>query len=140
MWELLLPTVTLPKLRVEGLALSSRVTPVPDREMMVAGDQRLFAVQMVIVPVTLPVEVGVNVALKLVLCPAARVSGRDSPDLLKPAPVTLACEIVRLAAPELVRVTVWVTVPPTTTFPKLMLAGRAVRTPEAATSFPVPDT
>jgi len=35
-------------------------------------------------------------ALKVVLCPAVRVRGDDSPLILKPAPLTVACETVTL--------------------------------------------
>ena len=52
-------------------------------------------------PLTAPLVIGWNTTLKTVLCPAARVSGRVSPVMLKPLPVTVACEIVRLDPPEL---------------------------------------
>jgi hypothetical protein len=55
------------------------------------------------------------------------VSGRVSPLRLNPAPVTVACEIVRLAVPELVKVTLCEAVVPTRTLPKAMLVGVTVR-------------
>jgi hypothetical protein len=52
------------------------------------------------------------------------------PTTLKPAPVTVACEIVTAAAPVLVRVKVWGLVDPATTFPKLRVVALAASVPE----------
>jgi hypothetical protein len=52
-------------------------------------------------PLTLPLDFGAKVTLKLKLCPAARVSGR--PLRLNPNPVIAACETVRFDPPELPR-------------------------------------
>jgi hypothetical protein len=52
------------------------------------------------------------------------------PTTLKPAPVTVACEIVTAAAPVLDRVKVWGLVDPATTFPKLRLVALAESVPE----------
>ena len=101
---LLLPTVTFPKLRLVGLTPSKRVTPVPESDTVAGELVALLAIEML--PVTLPDEVGAKMALKAVLCPAVRVRGNDSPLILKPAPLTVACEIVTLPVPVLVRVTV----------------------------------
>ncbi len=49
---------------------------------------------------------GAKATLKLLDWPTARVSGKVSPLRLNPAPLTVADEMVRLAVPELVRVTV----------------------------------
>ena len=49
---------------------------------------------------------------------------------LKPAPVTVACEIVTAAVPVLVRVKVWGLLDPTATFPKLRLVALAASVPE----------
>jgi hypothetical protein len=54
----------------------------------------------------LPAEVGENLAVNDVLCPAPSVKGVDIPLTLKPLPDAVACEIVRLAVPEFVNVTV----------------------------------
>lgn len=76
-------------------------------------------------PVTLPAAAGANLALRVVLWPTAKVTGRVSPLTLKTAPVTLAWEMVRLALPKLVKVTICELLLPTVTFPKLMLVGFA---------------
>src|SRR3989442_1365533 len=75
------------------------------------------------VPDTLPVAVGANCTLKVLDCPAARVSGNVSPLMLKPAPVKLPCAMVKLALPELVKVRFCTPVLPTSTLPKLTLGG-----------------
>src|SRR2546422_6454963 len=81
------------------------------------------------VPLALPVAEGANCAVKVVFCPAASVSGRDKPLMLKPVPEALAAERVTLAVPELVNVTGFDPLLPTRTFPKLTLAGLAVSCP-----------
>ncbi len=101
---LLLPNATFPKLRLVGLAASSRVTPLPASDT-VAGE---LAASLTIEtpPVTLPAAVGENFTVKVVLCPAARLSGRESPLRLNSVPVTLACDTVTLVVPVLLSVTV----------------------------------
>src|SRR2546426_11831699 len=81
-------------------------------------------------PDALPVAVGANCTLKVLDCPAARVRGKVSPLMLKPAPVKLACAMVKLAPPELVRVRFCTPVLPTSTLPKLTLAGVTERSEE----------
>jgi len=74
-------------------------------------------------PDTLPVVAGPNCTLKVVDCPAARVSGRFSPVMLKPVPETVACETLTVALPVFVSATLWVLVLATVTLPKLMFEG-----------------
>jgi hypothetical protein len=85
----LLPTVTLPKLRLVGFA--PRVpwaTPVPDNGMVKVG---LDAVEvMVTLPLALAADWGANATLKLALCPAVRVNGVVIPLRLNPVPLMLA--------------------------------------------------
>src|SRR5438445_12087859 len=76
-------------------------------------------------PDTLPVAVGANCTLKVLDCPAARVSGNVSPLMLKPAPVKLPWAMVKLALPELVKVKFCMLVLPTSTLPKVALGGLA---------------
>jgi len=54
-------------------------------------------------PLTLPLDCGAKITLKLALCPAARVSGRAGPLRLNPDTVTVAWETVRFDPPELPR-------------------------------------
>ncbi len=59
---------------------------------------------MVTLPLAAPAVVGANFTEKVVLCPAVKVTGRASPLKLKPVPLALAAEIVRVDPPELLRV------------------------------------
>src|SRR5271157_2656711 len=93
---LLLPTWTLPKARLVGLAVSVPcVTPVPESGIL-SGE--LDALEtMLNDPLAAPALVGAKIALKVTLWLAARVTGRFSPLTEKPAPLGVACEIVTVA-------------------------------------------
>jgi len=55
-------------------------------------------------PETLPLVVGANTALNVALLPAPMLIGSAGiPLMLKPLPVTLACEIETAAVPPLVK-------------------------------------
>jgi len=99
----LLPTCTLPKARLVGLAVSVPcVIPVPERGMLRLGFDPLEV--MLTLPLAAPAVVGANFTENEVLCPAVKVTGRVSPLKLKPVPLALAAEIVRVDPPELVSV------------------------------------
>jgi hypothetical protein len=117
----LLPTSTLPKLKVDGLGESAANMPVPASEATVGELCALLLIETL--PDALPGAVGANSALKVLNCPGARDNGKVNPLMPKPAPVTLPCERLKMAVPELVKVTVWAFVVPTATFPKLTLLG-----------------
>jgi hypothetical protein len=59
-----------------------------------------------IVPAAFPLALGVNVAVKLTLCPACNVAGRLRPVMANTEPLAVACEIVTAAEPPFVRVMV----------------------------------
>lgn len=64
------------------------MTPVPE-----AGRARLAFVAVLAIaklPVTVPDDWGANRTVKVVLCPAFRVSGRLRPLMAKPVPVVVA--------------------------------------------------
>src|SRR5207244_3994959 len=94
-------------------------TPVPLRAMVLGELAALLTSEML--PDALLVAVGANCTLKVLDCPAATVSGKVSPLMLKPAPVTGSCAMVRLAPPEFVKVRFCTAVLPTSTLPKLTL-------------------
>jgi len=99
----LLPTVMLPKLRLVGFDPSvPGATPAPDKGM-VSVELEAFEV-MVTLPLALAADAGVNMTVKLALCPAVSVSGAVIPLKLNPVPVIAACEIVTLEPPVLVTV------------------------------------
>jgi hypothetical protein len=125
-----LPTVTSPTLRLAGLALMARLTPVPESETVAGELVALLTIARL--PVALPATVGAKVTVNVALWPAATVRGRESPimlgpgvgeggclcgserpPVLKPVPVTVSPETTTLALPVLVRVTVWVLLLPT---------------------------
>jgi len=76
----------LPKPRLLGLDPSAPgATPVPDKGIVRVG---LEAVEVIVtLPLTLPVDPGVNVALKLTLCPAVNVTGAVIPLRVNPVPL-----------------------------------------------------
>jgi hypothetical protein len=101
----LLPICTLPKARLVGLAPSAPcATPVPVNGMLRLEFEPLDV--MLTFPLTEPLADGLKSTVKDVLCPAVNVKGKVSPLKLKPAPLALAAEIVRLVPPVLVSVSV----------------------------------
>jgi hypothetical protein len=70
-----------------------------------------------------PVVDGVKVTERLVLLPAAKVYGKVRPLTLKPVPLTVAPEIVRLDPPELDTLSSFVWLLPIVTLPRFMLVG-----------------
>ena len=82
----LVPTSTLPRLSVVGLALSvPAVWPVPDRGMVSVGFEA-FEVT-VTLPLADPVAVGANLTESVADCPADNVIGLVMPLTLNPVPV-----------------------------------------------------
>jgi hypothetical protein len=110
-------------LTLEGLGESIPWVPVPLKEIVRGEFGALLTSETE--PVTLPAEVGAKTTLKVVFFPAAIVAGTVRPLMLKPVPDTVACEIVRVAVPPLVRLIVCELLLPVTTLPKLALVGLA---------------
>lgn len=95
------PTVTLPKLRLVGFApRAPGVTPVPDRGMVKVGLEPFEVI--VTLPLALPADAGVNVTVKLALCPEVSVTGAVMPLRLNPAPLIATDEIVTVEPPVFV--------------------------------------
>ncbi|HXN51144.1 MAG TPA: hypothetical protein VN943_04345 [Candidatus Acidoferrum sp.] len=76
-------------------------------------------------PVTFPAPLGVNTTLNVAFWPGAMLIGSVRPDVLKPAPVTLAPEIVTLAVPAFCNVMVCELLEPIATPGKVALVGVA---------------
>src|ERR1700691_4711044 len=102
--ELLVPVETFPKAAAPGTAPICAWLPLPLKAIVNGELGALLATEML--PEALPAVVGVNCAVKVVLCPAAIVAPEDNPIALKPAPAALACVIDTLSFPELVNVIV----------------------------------
>jgi hypothetical protein len=81
-----LPTFTLPKLRLVGFALKAPgATPVPDSGMVSVG---LVAVEVTVrLPLIAPPAVGAKLTVKVALCPPLSVNGVVIPLTLIPVPV-----------------------------------------------------
>ena len=122
---LLLVKFTTPKGRLIGLAPKSAVkgTPVPFDGIKTGEPGASFTSETD--PLTVPTVVGAKTMLNVVLPPAAIVLGNERPFELKPAPVTLSCEIVKLAFPLFVSVIGCVLLFPVITLPKLAIEGFA---------------
>lgn len=130
----LLPTVTLPKFTLAGLAASCatvRALPLPPR-CSPCGEFEALLVR-VTSPLELPVDVGAKVTVNDALAPADKVNGVASPPTLYGGEaLTLSCEIVALALPLFVMETDFVDVLPTVTSPKSRVVGLSAREAEGA--------
>jgi hypothetical protein len=83
----LLPTVTLPKLRLVGFDPNvPGATPEPDNGIFRLGFEALEVI--LTLPLALPAEAGVNVTVNVALWPDVRVTGVEMPLKLNPAPLT----------------------------------------------------
>jgi hypothetical protein len=78
-------------------------TPVPDSVIESGELVALLATETL--PVAIPAIDGVNVAVKVAVCPGFRISPEDTPEALKPAPETVTFEIVMVEFPAFVSVT-----------------------------------
>ena len=132
--DFLFPTVTVPKLMLLGSAPKPPgEVPVPDRGMVRVGFEALDVIAML--PLALPAEDGLNKTVKVVLCPADKVSGAVIPSRVNP-PLTVIWEIVTLVPPTLVTVSERDVFLPTITLPKSRLVGLDDRVPAET---PMPD-
>jgi hypothetical protein len=110
-------------------------TPVPvTGTVTVAFDALLF---IVMAPVMLPAAFGKNSTTTMAVCPEVSVVLLLTPVALKPVPVMLAVEMVRLEFPPFVTETCCVADPFTFTFPKLTLDGFTFRIRELLPPVPL---
>src|SRR5580698_962588 len=93
--ELFAPVATLPNATLVGVAASCGCVPVPLKLIVVGEFGALLTIEML--PLTLPADVGANLALNVVLSPAPNVSGAVIPVVLKPVPAAVTAEIVTVA-------------------------------------------
>jgi hypothetical protein len=123
--ELVLPVNTLPKSRLPTLAVSigADVSALPLVE--IANGELGASLAREIDPVTFPAELGANTMLNVVLCPGPMLMGTVKPEVLNPAPATLALEIVTLPVPGFCSITVCDALEPMATAGKLALIGVA---------------
>jgi hypothetical protein len=81
------PMLTLPKLKLAGVAVSVELaaTPVPERATVAGELGALLTIERL--PLKLPAVSGANCAVKVLLCPAAIANGVVNPLTLKPVPL-----------------------------------------------------
>lgn len=91
----------------------------------------------VTVPVSPPAALGLKITPNVRLCPALRVTGVPAPLRVNPAPLSVICEILTLALPESVTVTLCVDDDPVFTFPKPRFVVLNVSNCVAATPVPL---
>lgn len=134
--EPLVEVCTLPKLKLEGVNVSSPgAAAFPEIATVTDGLEALLVITRA--PVFVPAVSGAYFTVKLVLCPAASVTGRLGPLTLNPVPLALACEIVTVVPPEFVIVSVRVCVLPICVELNARLEGERDNAPAAA---PVPES
>ena len=130
------PLTTLPMASVDGEMLScpTAAVPVPvSVPVEVDGCALLVAVSVALAD---PTAVGLNVIVKGTLCPAAIVTGSDSPLIVNAELLILVAETVTLA-PLADRLPEPVPVPPLTTLPMASVDGEMLSCPTAAVPVPV---
>jgi hypothetical protein len=127
-------TSTVPKLKLLGLTSSNwlAVVAVPLRGIVMGELGALLDTE--IEPVSVPAAVGLNVAVKVALPPAAIVDEGDILEALKPVPVADIADTVTLEVPVFFRVIVCELVLPVATLPNATLVGVA----DSAPCAPVP--
>jgi hypothetical protein len=124
----LLPTVTLPKLRLDGFGdKSPGEIPVPDNGMLSDGLEPFDTT--VTVPLAFPAPVGENVTVSVVLAAAANVIGVVTGVRIKPVPLMLTAEIDTVDAPVFLIFVDKDEFAPTVTLPKLRLEGLGDKLP-----------
>lgn len=100
------------------------LAPVPVSEMLIGEFGALLV--SVTLPLAAPADVGANSTLNVALLPALMVSGTVRPLMLNVPDEMVACVIVRLAVPGLLRVTLNVELLSVVTVPKLTVEGVAL--------------
>ena len=142
-WLCGLPTVTFPKATVAGETVScpaevpspntgkealadiEEEPDEPEAELRVSEALPLTAT----LPLADPEDLGAKVTVKLVLCPAAKVTGKVRPLIVKAALLTEAFETVTSLPPEFLSVAVFASLWPTATVPKERDVGLACSAP-----------
>lgn len=128
------PVVTLVKVTLPGLAVSSACTPEPLRATVEVWP---WAFTMETEPLREFAVDGLYCRLKVALCCGARVKGVLMPEAETFEPLTPICVIEVLELPVLVMVSVWLAELPTFTCPKETDEGLTESVVVAATPVPL---
>ena len=133
------PVLTLPKFKFAGVsvncpgALSLPVSPMFSCGLEASERIKRF-------PITDPATLGVKTTPNVTLLPTPKIDGRDKLLAVNIALDMLACEIVTLVVPVLVKVSFKVCEVPGARLPKLRLDGEAETWPAAEIPEPDKDT
>ena len=98
--------MTVPKLTLPGATDICGWTPTPLSEIESGEFAAVLTTDAL--PAAFPAAVGVNVTLKLAVCPADNVTSGAEPLRVKPLPATLICEMLTAELPVFVSVTLCV--------------------------------
>jgi hypothetical protein len=136
--ELLLPITTLPKSKFVVLEVNEAAgaTPLP-LATIISGDPGASLISETD-PLTLPADCGAKTTLNVAVWLGGILIGRANPDVLNPAPITLAAESVTTPVPLFCKVTVCELLDPVVTLEKLVLIGEAARPGVAGVGVPGP--
>src|SRR5208283_2428619 len=113
-------------------------TPVPDSAMLAGEPAALLTTETL--PLAVPAAEGLNCTANVSVCVGDNFTGVPAPLKVYPEPLILICEIVTLAFPVLVMVTLCWAELPVFTLPKLKLLELRETAAVAATPVPVKGT
>jgi hypothetical protein len=136
--ESVTPIPADPKFTLVGeteIAGCPALAPVPVSAIVETAGLVLAVIEML--PVTVPAAVGVNLAVKAVLCPAGTVIGSVNPATEKPVPVATSCVMVSVALPVFATVNVCVLDAPMATLPNDPVAPATATVVAAVGSDPL---
>ena len=136
-WESVVPTATLPKLKLDGVMLNPACTPVPVTGMTALAP---CVFETVTLPLTFSLAVGSKLTVIDVAWEGVRVTGVVIPETTTSFALTVTWEMVMLVFPVFVMLTFCEPELPTFTLPKATLDGLGVIVIVAATPVPVKET
>ena len=126
--EVLLATVTFPKLKLAGLAAKRRVAPITLADAGMVNVEFMALLVTETDPLMLPADAddALNVILNVLLRPAAMVIGRFNPEVPNPVPATEILEMVAAVVPPFANVIVCELLDPAITLGNIAFAGLAI--------------
>jgi hypothetical protein len=127
------PTLMLPKLTLEGFAVSAPCVPIPSSGTVTFEFVALLT--KVKLPLAWPLPTGVNFTWTEALCPAGSDVGVAEPISENPSPETVMLETSVVAVPVFVTSRLCVVLAPTCMFPKFKEAVLVESTPDFDSGF-----
>jgi hypothetical protein len=111
----------------------SAVVPVPLR-IITVGDPVVELLEMLNCPVTEPADVGSNCTVNVAVCVGFKVTGNETPEIVKPTPISVAEFIVTGTLPVELNVNCWLIAVLTGWFPNVTLPALKLSVGDAALS------